>query len=182
MPMPTHFVQSWPPRMIVQNNMGDLFIFELSPDGYTCTPYRERIFKSHSAAIVLVPVLSSEYERNSVQYRERIFQEVNRLMAGASQPYEPLEVIKGCVSKCSGYLDHPHSPSLRAIIDVLQSSTGAKFKLKNGNPLSEATPEDLFTQRMCIVDPVAITRAEATDAASDARWMKFGATIIIRDM
>lgn len=185
--------------MVALNQQGELLIFELSPNGYTCTPYRDRIYKSHAESIVLIPLESPAYEQNSVQYRERIFQEVNRWVRKENQPYEPLELIKGCVSKiiCEnsdkvpetvskrwGQCRYPYSPSLRVVFELLHNATELVVEHEHGVPLEHTTPEDVFKRRLCIIAnraPVATSQVTSVSPVTEAKT-KFGATTIIRDM
>jgi hypothetical protein len=134
--------------MLVQDQLGEFFVFELSPDGYTCTPYRDRIYRSHAASIVLLPLESTAYEHDSIKYRERVYQEVQRVIAEENQPYEPFEIVKGCVAKCLSEknqdstsskkiaetsLEHkyPYSPSIQIIVQILQNSTDIKIQFEH---------------------------------------------------
>ena len=133
--------------MLVQDDMGEWSVFELSPHGHTCTPYRDRIYQSHSTSIVLFPVESTAYLGDSIRYRQRIYREVQSALAADQQPYEPLEILKGCGTKLffenqatwnyaaadansaqQGSREYPYSPSLQIIIKILQHSTDVTFE------------------------------------------------------
>lgn len=181
--------------MVVLDPQGELFVFELSPRGHICTPYRERIHQSHADSIVLIPLESAAYEDDSVGYRKSIFQEVQRVTAATAQPYEPLEIVKGCVAKLlvsesdggqergavteSRCSQHPHCPSVQIVLDAIHNSTGVSFEHTLEQPLCSITPDDVFKRRLRIVRK---GEKESDNDVAATKEAKFGTVTIIRDM
>ena len=168
--------------MLVQDDMGEWSVFELSPHGHTCTPYRDRIYQSHSTSIVLFPVESTAYLGDSIRYRQRIYREVQSALAADQQPYEPLEILKGCGTKLffenqatwnyaaadansaqQGSREYPYSPSLQIIIKILQHSTDVTFEHQHPRliPLERITPDDFFNGHLSIINRPATAAAAA---------------------
>jgi hypothetical protein len=188
-------------RLVVQDSLGEWHIFEVSPSGYICSPYRARIHESHSDSIVLIPVESAAYVHESVRYRESIFREVEKVVSTENQPYEPLEIMKGCVSKylneneenksasagaASGgdsetKWNYPYSPSVQIIVDILQNSTGVSIEHEDKIPIRKVTPEDIFRRRLRISTSTT-TEGAVAPSMEEGGETKFGATTIIRDM
>lgn len=179
----------------MQDAKGDLFVFELSPDGHICTPYRERISQSHCASIVLLPLENSDYQLDSVRYRERLFHQVEQVVSADNQPYEPLEIVKGCVTKLifenetmssivgnderAKRWQYPYSPSLQIIIDVLQNATDIKMEhQQNTVPLEKITPEDVFQRKMKVTN-ISNNSSSSVPVGGVTR---LGAPAVIRDM
>ena len=174
-------------RMVFQDKMGELYVFELSPSGYVCTPYRNRIHESHSTSIVLFPVESPEYEESPIKYRERVFDEVQHAISRNDQPYEPLEIIKGCISKIltdneaytsfvpKKYFEYPYSPSLQIVMNVLSISTNIEFEHIDNISKERIVADDFFMRKVRILE-------KPVEPSHQRKLTKLGSATVIRDM
>ena len=135
-------------RMVFHDKMGNLHVFELSPNGYISTPYQDRIYKSHADCIIVVPLRSSLCDKDAVAYREKIFAEVEKVTQNC-RAYEPFELLKGCIAKmlydCGYKSGLAVCPSTKIIFNVLKNSADITT-----DDLDTLTPDDIAKKRIAV--------------------------------
>jgi hypothetical protein len=171
--------------VIIEDNIGRPFIYELTSSGVTVTPYVQRITESLSDHIVLVPLKKKNV--NEITFRQQLFQYALAQKKTSPPLSEALELYKGAVRE---YLTKPEEVARSPSVDfVMKALSEAGVSLRE-EEVKQVTCDEILEGKLQPREEEEETAAAAGETGAETgtetdkgKWKyQFGERIILRSM
>mmetsp|Transcript_9674 Transcript_9674/g.10176 ORF Transcript_9674/g.10176 Transcript_9674/m.10176 type:complete len:240 (+) Transcript_9674:57-776(+) len=137
--------------LVVEDNIGRPFIYELTPTGPKLTPFVQRISSSLSGYIVQVPLLKSDIDE--VLLRKQLFQHAITSIENKNRS-ETIEIYQHFFNKLTNSSTKTNTTTIAPSVDlVLKAYQSAGIQIQSNNPQDITCTNLLESQHSLIYTP-----------------------------
>ena len=144
--------------VIVMDNLGSPYVFELSSRGYICTPYAQRILRSTSNHIALISIERNISPQEEISFRQQSYTYAQDHVKERRPLHELKDLMLSTItilcdkSNITNPLAQaPFSPSVQCVLDLM-GHCGIPFRSVD-TTTTRSTCDDFITYRLVPTNP-----------------------------